>query len=361
MRFLISATLFVATLAAQPHSQPDHSQPILGTVTEFRMGSLQIGVKPDDAAGLMFKVSPETEVVRVPPGERDLQKAKPAQVTDLALGDRILVSFVPGMHEARRILVISSTDIAQRNEAIRLNWEKRGVSGTVAATSGNEITLEIRTPGEVHTTIVTLSDKTILRRYAPDSVKFADARISPAAAIAKGDQFKVRGAKSEDGGRIIAEEAVFGTFLTKVGTVTSIDTASNRFEMQDITTKAPLTIKLTADSKFKKVKFPEPGSSESTHDPSHGSTFDLARVFEALPSGSLDELKVGSAVIVSSTRGNDNGEVTAILVLANADFLIMMAKSQAADKNISVSGALGQMHGGMLGGSSGLSLPAILP
>src|SRR5882724_6441639 len=212
MRFLLSATLFVATLAAQSHSQP-----ILGTVTEFRMGSLQIGVTPDDAAGLLVKVSPETEVVRVPPGERDLQKAKPSPVTDLALGDRVLVSFVPGMHEARRILVISSTDIAQRNEAIRLDWEKRGVSGTVAAINGNEVTLEIRTPGEVQMTIVTLSDKTILRRYAPDSVKFSDARISPAAAIAKGDQFKVRGAKSEDGGRILAAEAVFGTFLTKVG------------------------------------------------------------------------------------------------------------------------------------------------
>ena len=95
------------------------------------MASLEIGIKPDAGAPAFVRVSAETEVVQVGPGERDLSKAKPARVTDLALGDRVLASFVSGMPEARRIVLITATDIARRNEDERLDWQRRGVTGTV--------------------------------------------------------------------------------------------------------------------------------------------------------------------------------------------------------------------------------------
>src|SRR5258708_31767653 len=103
MRFLLSATFFVATLAAQSHSQP-----VLGTVTEFRMGSLQIGVKPDDAAGAFRTVSPKTEAARLPPAPPELHKAKPSPVTPLVVWDTILRFVFPGMPHAPRCLWVSS-------------------------------------------------------------------------------------------------------------------------------------------------------------------------------------------------------------------------------------------------------------
>src|SRR5262249_50299846 len=149
------------------------AQAIVGTVTGFKPGALEIGVKPDGGAPQFFKVGPETQVVRVPPGERDLEKAAPAKVTELATGDRIMVSFVTGLTEARRIVLISAGEIAKRNEAERQDWKARGVSGIVASKNGNEIALELRTSQGAQTVTVLVTGKTKIRRYAPDSVKFA--------------------------------------------------------------------------------------------------------------------------------------------------------------------------------------------
>src|SRR6266487_3965163 len=94
-RSFLGAFAIAGTIAAQ--TKPLKS--ILGSVTEFRMGSLEIGVKSDTSDALFLKISPATEVVQVAPGERDLSKAKRVRVTDLALSDRVLVSFVSGMRE----------------------------------------------------------------------------------------------------------------------------------------------------------------------------------------------------------------------------------------------------------------------
>src|SRR5919106_4592333 len=114
------------------------TKPILGTVTEFKTDSLEIGVRLEHGKHAFVKVGPETEVVRVAPGDLELKKAEPVKLTDIAYGDRVLVSFVAGMTEARRIVVISATDIAKRDEAERQDWRRRGVSGLVASKNGNE-------------------------------------------------------------------------------------------------------------------------------------------------------------------------------------------------------------------------------
>ena len=72
---------------------------------------------------------------------------------------------------------------------------------------------------------VVITDQTKYRRYAPDSVRFADATPSKAEEIQIGDQLRARGQKSAAGLRITAEDVVFGTFLTKAGSVVSMDAA----------------------------------------------------------------------------------------------------------------------------------------
>jgi hypothetical protein len=360
---LKAAALF--TLAAILPAQTAAPKPILGTVTEFKVDSLELGVQPDNGAAVFLKFGPATQVVRIPPGERGLEKATPAKVSEIALGDRVMVSFADGMAEARRIVLISSSDIARRNAAQRLDWQKRGISGVVAGKNGNEIALEIRTSQGAHTVTVAITRKTTVRRYAPDSVRFADAILSSAAEIATGDQLRTRGEKSEDGTKVTAEDVVFGTFLTRLGLITAVDRDSKQIKIEELETKRPLTIKLTTDTQFKMM--PEVremfGAMMTAGGGQHGqgSTLDMAKILGALPAARIEDLKIGGTVIVTSTRGAKIDELSAIMLLANADSLIQMAQTMTKEKGANPMDAINKMHGGMLGGPGGVSLPAMIP
>src|SRR5689334_21833949 len=84
---------------------------VLGTLTKFQVDSLELGIQSDSGEPVLLQVGLETQVVQIPPGERDLRKAKAARVTDLMLGDSIMVSFVDGLADARRIVLIAADDI----------------------------------------------------------------------------------------------------------------------------------------------------------------------------------------------------------------------------------------------------------
>jgi hypothetical protein len=341
-------------------------KPILGTVTEFKVDSLEFGVKPDHGDISFVRFGPETEVVRIAPSELDLAKAEPAKLTDIARGDRVLVSFVAGMTEARRIVVISANDLAKRDEAARQDWRERGVSGIVASKNGSEVTLEARSMQDVRTITVTITERTVYRRYAPDSVKFADAKLSTIDEIRKGDQLQARGAKSEDGLRMTAEEVVFGTFLTRMGSITAINPDTREITIQDVTTRQPLAVRFTEDSKFKKLPdfLAMLGGKAHEGKDAPPRPRDLSQMLERLAPARFEDLKVGESVIVSSTRGSNSDAVTAITLLANADFIVQMmhpeATGQAGPHGGIDAGAFRARHGGMFS-PGGLSLPAILP
>jgi hypothetical protein len=78
--------------------------------------------------------------------------------------------------------------------------KKRGVTGVVTKNS-NEITLKTITLMGVKQTVVTVTDKTKYKRYAPDSVTFADAKKSRLEEIGAGDQVRARPEeRGRDGG-----------------------------------------------------------------------------------------------------------------------------------------------------------------
>jgi hypothetical protein len=364
---------FAAVLFAQPAQKP-----VLGTVTQFKTDPLSIGVKPDNSEPVFLKFGPDTQVVRIPPGEHRLDKAQPAELTGIMIGDRVLVSFVEGMPEARRIVLIPASDIERRNNAERLDWQKRGISGLVTSKQGNEVALQIRTPQGAHTITVVMTEKTNIRRYAPDSVKFTDAEPVSAADIVVGDQFQARGEKSEDGTLLTAEDIVFGTFITRVGTIKAVNRDANEIEIEELAMKTSLTIRIAADSRLKLMpdmraafRAMMSGGGAAHDNSSHAaqatapapeSRTDILRMIERLPPATMDNLKVGGGVIVTSTRGAASGKVTAILLLANADSLIQSAQKQAAGQpGKSTLDVISGMHGGMLGGPGGLNLPAMMP
>jgi ribosomal protein L14 len=284
------------------------------------------------------------------------------KMTDMGLGDRVLVSLKPGTSEALRIVVMSATDITKRNEADSLDWTKRGISGVVAAKAGNTITLKKRGPaGDVIMT-VTIDDKTAYRRYNSDSVKFADARISKLDEISVGDQLRARGVKSEDGLKVTAEDVVFGTFVTKAGTITAINPDTKELTVAELGTNKPLVIKLTADSQIKKMpnmagmamgRGPAPGAAPQGAAPHMP---DMSQMLDRLPAAKLDELKTGEKIVVSSTKGAKPDEITAIMLLGNADMLIQMATVPSGRG----AGAGPQGGMGMGGGLQTLDLPSMI-
>jgi len=349
---------------------------VLCTVEGFQVEAAEIKVRPDKGDVVSVKLRADTQVQRVGAGETDLKKAEPIKITDVSSGDRVLVNLMPGAFEARRIVVMASTDIAKRNEADRLDWTRRGVLGIVASKKGSEVTLRMRSMQGEKIATVTVKEATSYRRYAPDSVKFADAKPSALAEVNVGDQLRARGQKSEDGLKVTADEVVFGTFLTKAGPITAVNVEGKEITVKDLTTGKPLVVKFSADSQVKTLPnlaamfggtttTPAPatappavaGATRSGMRPPGGGAPDLTQMLERMPSTRFEDLKVGDTIVVSSTKGANAGQITAITLVANAGFLIQMATAQSgaagAGRPGGAAGAGGGMGGGMMGGMMG--------
>jgi hypothetical protein len=135
-----------------------------------------------------------------------------------------------------------------------------------------------------------------------------------------------------------------------------VDAATREVRLADLVTKAPLTVKISGESQVKLMAAARPDA--NGHEPS--SPADIAAILQRRPAGKFEDLKAGSAVLVTATRGSRPDEVTAIMLLANIDGLIQMAQQQASKSGGSVMDAMAGMHGGIMSGPGGLTLPAIL-
>jgi hypothetical protein len=358
------AFLLLALVVVSVPAQTQAARSFVGTVSALKAETAEIEIKPDNAAPVALKIGPGTIAQKIAPGEKDLKKAEAIQIAEVAVGDRVLVTPEPGTTDLRRIIVMAATDIAKRNEADRLDWTRRGVSGVVAAKNSGEITLKMRTMTGEKQAVVTVGEKTNFKRYAPDSVKFADAEGSKLAEVNVGDQLRARGQKSEDGLKVTADDVVFGTFLTKAGSVTAVNLTTKEVTVKDLTNNKPVVVRFTADSQLKKMpdlsalRGGMPGGMMRP-----GGGMDIAQMLERMPGGKLEDLKPGDTIVVSSTKGAKAGEITAIMFLSNAGMLIQMASMQQGG------GRAGAGGGGMSGGAGmgggmdlgGMGLGGIIP
>ncbi len=335
--------IFAPAAAAQPPA----GKSLVGTITGFKPDT-KIEIKPDNSAPQELKLSADTAAVRIAPGEKTLKNAATVNVTELAIGDRVLVTLDPDNINIRRIVIMSAADIGKHDEADRQDWNARGISGIVAAKDGTTITLRVRSMQGETRPAVTVSSQTKFRRYAPDSVKFADAKPSNLDEIGVGDQLRARGEKSPDGLAVTAAEVVSGTFLTTVGSVVSVDTAPPGITIKEAGSGRTVVVALTPDSRIKKISGfgamggpapggsgPPPGGFSGGPPPGGfngmppGGAPTIAQMVEMMPAGTVDDVKPGQTVVVSSTKGQTSDRVTAIMLLANADMLVQMATRQA--------------------------------
>ena len=90
----------------------------------------------------------------------------------------------------------------------------------------------------------------MIRRYAPDSMKFDDAKPSTLQEIQPGDQLRARGNRSADGTELAAEEIVTGSFRNVAGIVNSVDASAGTMNVQDLVSKKLVQIKVTPESQL---------------------------------------------------------------------------------------------------------------
>ena len=390
-----AAVVLYSSLAV---AQTPPGKSVVGTVSVFKAETSEIEIKPDNAEPVAMKVTADTIAQKVAPGVTDLKKAESIKVTDVMLGDRVLATPEPGTSNLRRIVVMSMTDIAKKNEADKADWTKRGLSGMVSAKSGNEVTLKIRTLTGESQAVVTMTDKTTFKRYAPDSVKFSEAKGSKLGEISVGDQVRARGVKSEDGLKVTAEDVVFGTFVTKAGTITAVNAETKEITVKDLSNNKPLVIKIAADSQIKKMpdmgammgmmgmmggmgRGSAPGAGgppagmpgaggppagmggTSPGGPARGGMpgmgggrggMDINSMLERMPLSKVEDLKPGETIVVSSTKGAKSDQVTAIMMLANAQSILQMLAAQSGGGRSGIPGAGGMGGMGMGGGMGGM-------
>ena len=316
----------------------------LGTVTTIAGNSLTL--KTDAGQIVTVSVAEGVHILQLAPGSTDLKTAQAIALKDIAVGDRVLVNGKAGedagSFAASRVILMKSSDIAQKHEAEQADWQKRGTGGIVSAVDAGTGMLTVAVGARK--VAVTTSSSTQFRRYAGDSVKFEDAKPGTLAQIQVGDQLRVLGTKSEDGSSIPAEVVVSGSFKNLAGLIASIDAANGTLTLKDLATKKTVTVTITANSNVRTLPpqaaamfaaraksgsaggaSPQPaGQSETSGGGRQGggrtAGGDLSQLVSRLPNKTIADLKVGDAVmIVASQPDANSATVTAVTLLSGVE------------------------------------------
>lgn len=378
-----SATPMPAQAVPQTPAQNAAVRPV-GTIKSISGNTITLTT--DAGADVNIVIREVTRLVRVAPGQKDLKDAAPIQLQELQVGDRLLIR--GNLSEdgksviAVSIIAMKKSDIAEKQAHEREEWQKHGVGGLVNSVNpaAGTITIATNALGPNKDVVIRISKEAILRRYAPDSVKFDDAKPGTLAEIKAGDQLRARGARSADGGELTADEIVSGSFRNIAGPITAIDPGTSTIAVQDLLSKKIIAVKITADSQLRKLPPPMaqriamrlrgtpadaasnatvPASGPTRPDdvPARGGPGggrpagggDFQQAINRMPPASLSDMQKGDAVMIVATQGTQEAEITVITLLGGVD-AILEASPKGGPSTIlspwSLSGAPGGEAGG---------------
>jgi TPR repeat protein len=210
---LVLALAFMASqsLCAQAPATAPAALSQLGTVKSVSGNTLTM--MTDTGQTSTITIAGGAKLLQLPAGSTDLKTAKPSQLSDIAVGDRALVTGnaddTPGTFKALRVILIKSADIAQMQSAQEDDWKTNGVDGTVESVDPATGVITIASgPSKI---AIDTSSKTVFRRFVVDSVKYQDAKPSSIGEIHPEDRLQARGIKSPDGTSIQAVEIISGS------------------------------------------------------------------------------------------------------------------------------------------------------
>jgi hypothetical protein len=372
--FLLAISLGTAlalfTQGGDPGIAAKHA---IGEVKSIDAAAKQITIKTDAGSTVSVVLSDKTTYKRLAPGETSLTNAADITFTDVAEGDRIMargtVSEDKKTVPALQIIVMTKGDLAKKQDAERAEWRRRGILGVITALKPDthEITITHRTMGGQQAVVLPVSDKTEMRRYAPDSIKFGDAKPSTFNELKVGDQLRALGDRTDDPLRFNPQKIVTGSFRTVGGVVTAVDPATGEIKINELEKKTALTIIVKQDAVLRRFPpasemgammggfgrgpggpggpgnaggaqpAPQGGQAQPAARPQGGpggpggpggrpagGGFNINDMLERLPTISLADVKAGDTIVVSSTQGVDPTRLTAISLLTGADTLLAM-------------------------------------
>jgi len=344
----------------QADTQSSPSRPV-GTVKAIDGNA--ITVTTDSGSEVKVLVQESTRMLRIAPGQKGLKDATPMRLQDLQIGDRMIVRGSLGDDAksvlASSLLVMKKVDIQERQKQEREDWQKRGVGGLVQAIDPSSGTITLSTAASGSKTItVRVPKDAIVRRYAPGSVRFEDAKPGALDQIKPGDQLCARGSRSADGSELTAEEIVSGSFRNIAGTVVVIAPGENTVRIMDVLTKRPATVTITADSQLRKLppmlaqriaarmkgvppdsspapatpggdhpstaQKTEPASGDAGSSRSRGAA-DLQQMLSRLPAVKLSDLQKGDAVMLVTTEGSADSPLNVITLLTGVEPILTAA------------------------------------
>jgi hypothetical protein len=390
---LLAQSLLVtsAPACAQAASQVVKSLGVIKT-----MSGSALTLAPETGPEVTANVQPNARILRLAPGEKDSKSATPITLQDLQVGDTVRVRGYASQDgksiATLEVIVITKAAVAAVGDQIRQDWQKRGLGGLVEAVDLTAGTVTISTTslsGKKNIT-VHAAKNTVIRRYAPDSVKFEDAKPSTLADIHPGDQLRARGEKNSDGTEVTAEEIVSGSFRNVAGTVNTTDASSGTLTVQDLLSKKTVQVKITSESQLHqlpaemarmiamRIKGAMPpgtpgaggGSGAAANSSSSpagtsagpgqgaggqatsggaragGGAPDFQRMLSRMPTVALSDLHKGDAVMIVTTPGSESSPGTAITLLSGVEPILQAAPS-ASQAAMLTPWSLG---GGMPGG-----------
>lgn len=350
-RFFILVSIAVCVALAQPQER------VVGAVETVNADAGDLTIHTDAGKVMPAHIGPTCRLLRVEPGEKDLSKAAPMEFSAVAAGDRVIARGVVAEDKmtVTTLVVMSKSALAEKNAKEQAEWRMKGVRGVVKAVNAgsNEIQIATGSNGTAKEWTVSVPAAAVLRRYAEGSVKFSDSQVAPLSAIETGDQIRVLGTKDEAASKIVAEQVISGSFRTLGGEVVSIKADSGEITMKDVQTKKPVVIRLTADTKIRKMPnfagggammrpggmggggMQRPGGGAGLQAGAAGRmgggrTPDLAQMVERLPAASLADVKPGDAVIISVATSSTGAAPSAITLVAGVDFLLRASASEVS-------------------------------
>ncbi len=377
----------------QPGAQSASSVKPVGTIKAISGNTITLTT--DAGTDVTVLVQDATKLLRIAPGQTDLKDATPLQLSDVQVGDRILVRGKLGEDGksvlAASLIAMKKEDISQKQAQDREEWQKHGAGGLVNSVdqAAASITISLPAIGEKKNLAVHLSKDTILRRYAPDSVKFDDAKPAQLDQIKPGDQLRARGSRNADGTELTAVEIVSGTFRNISGILSAVDPSAGTMTLQDLTTKKPVTVKITSESQIRKLppqmaqriamrlkgtpaeavtpaaegaagpanapQNPNPrgsrrggpgvGGPDGMGRPAGNGSPDLQQAINRMPPATLSDLQKGDAVMLVATEGGPGGMPTAITLLGGVEPILQASPNSNASTILSP-WSLGSQAGG---------------
>jgi hypothetical protein len=395
-RCLVAADPVTAQEPAQNNQGTAKPAVPLGTIKSISGNTLVL--TSDAGVEMIVDVRDSTKIVRIAPGQKDLKDAQTIALTDLQVGDRILVRGKAAddnkTFSATSIVAMKKVDIAEKQSHERDEWLKSGVGGLVNNVDATGGRISITTPSlrEKKTVAVHVTKNTVLRRYAVGSVKFDDAKPAPLGEIRPGDQLRARGEKNADGSELTAQEIVSGSFRNISGTISSLDNAQATITVHDLATKKNVAVKISSESQLRKLPAPmaqriaqrlngssgandgangdqaganqvrsttsgtaapaakEPAAASAqaagnfggrgrgmgggAGGPGGGSAMDLQQLISRMPASTIADLQKGDAVMLVGTEAGENA-VTAITLLAGVEPILQGSPNGGASSILS--------------------------